>query len=310
MPYAGASPTLTVQALLQQPALLSRELVNLIYKRLVADRLFQRGTSDQVAGGSMRYQEFESIFVDDDPVEVAEGADFPLTDWSETVKTEPVRQYGYAFRATNLAIRRNQRDVINRGMTKLANRLVRFIDSKAMAKLEGAAGIQTLAASALWTTVGTSVLGDVAAAQEKLETKDNGYAGFTGATLVLHTNLRDSLLLNTELKNVLPREGSVNQVLDGKPFPFAGLKEIIFTPQITSTVALLLDTSIAGTIADEAADPAEGWVAYDPGPGFAPVYVKVEPDGKPAVHKRVSAGRWPAIAVVEPPAIVKITGVA
>ena len=312
MPYASSSPTLTVQALLDQPELLSRELVNLIYKRLIGDKLCVRGSASQVAGGAMRYQELESIFVDDDPVEIAEGADFPTTDWSETIKTAPVRQFGFAVRINNLAMRRNQRDMVDRSLRKLANRLVKYVDTQVITELGNTTKyttIQTQAASASWDTVSTDIIADLGAAQEKLETKDNGYAGFDGATLVLHTNKRDSLLNNTALRAALPRENLAGQIQSGMVAPFLGLKEILFTPQIGSTTALLLDSSIAATIADEAADPSEGWAAYDPGPGFAPVYVKVEADGKPAVHKRINAGRWPAVAVVQPDAIVKISGV-
>jgi hypothetical protein len=313
MPETGGSPTLTVKALLQQPTLLSRELVNLVNKRLIADQLFVRGSAEQVAGGALRYQQLESIYVDDDPDEIAEGGDFPMTDWTEAVKVEPVRQYGFGVRVTNLAIRRNQRDMVSRGQRKLANRIVKFIDSKAMAVLEdagGTAGVQTQAASALWTTNTTDIIADVGAAQEKIETQDNGYNGFSGATLVLHTNMRDALLNNTVLRAALPREASDSQIRTGMMAPFLGIERILFTPQITSTKAILLDSTIAGTIADERPDPSEGWVAYDPGPGFAPIYVKVEDDGKPAVHKRIFAGRWPAIALPEPKAVVVITGVA
>ncbi len=313
MPYASSSPTLTVQVLLKQPELLSRALVNLVNKRLVADRLFVRGSSDQVAGGAMRYQELESIYVDDDPVEIAEGADFPLTDWSEAVKTAAVKQYGYSARITNLAIRRNQRDMVDRALRKLANRIVKFIDAKAMATLEDTTtypAIQTGASAAVWTTVSTDIIAEIAKAQEGLELKDNGYDGFSGATLVLHSKRRDDLLNNTVLRAALPREVRDGQISTGLVAPFLGLKEIIFTPQITETKAIVLDTGIAGTIADEAVDPSEGWASYDPGPGFAPIHVKVEADGKPAVHQRISAGRWPAIALPQPDAVYVITAVA
>lgn len=310
MPYASSSPTLSVQALLKQPGLLSRELVNLVNKRLIADDLFLPGSPDQVAGGSMRYQELESIYVDDDPSEIAEGADFPLTDWSEVVKTAPVKQYGYGVRVTNLSVRRNQRDMVQRGLRKLANRIVRFIDSKAMTELEGNAGVQTNASAAVWTNVATDIIDEIAEAQELLELKDNGYAGFGGATLVLHTSRRQDLLNNTGLRAALPRETESGQIRTGMIAPFLGLDRILFTPQITATVGILMDSSIAGTIADERPDPTEGWTAYDPGPGFRPIYVKVEKMGSPQVHSGIFAGRWPAIALVQPDAVVKITGIA
>ena len=313
MPYASGSPTLTVQALLKQPSLLSRELVNLVNKRLITDKIFLPGSPDQVAGGAMRYQELESIYVDDDPVEVAEGADFPLTDWSEAVKTEPVRQYGFGVRITNLAARRNQRDMVQRGLRKLANRIVKYIDTQAMAALTNTTkypAIQTNASAAVWTTVSTDIIDEIAEGQELLELKDNGYDGFSGATLVLHTSRRQDLLNNTALRAALPRETESGQIRTGMVAPFLGLGSILFTPQCPTATAILMDTGIAGTVADERPDPTEGWVAYDPGPGFRPVYVKVEKMGAPNVHSGIFAGRWPAIALVQPDAVVNITGIA
>ncbi|HLE98972.1 MAG TPA: hypothetical protein VI540_03670 [Gaiellaceae bacterium] len=313
MPYASSSPTLTVQALLKQPALLSRELVNLVNKRLIADRLFLPGSPDQVAGGAMRYQELESIYVDDDPSEIAEGADFPMTDWSEAVKTAAVRQYGFGVRITNLAVRRNQRDMVQRGLRKLANRLTRRIDSLAMAVLTDTAtypAIQTNGSAAVWTTVGTDIIDEIAEAQELLELKDNGYDGFSGATLVLNTARRQDLLNNTALRAALPRETESGQIRTGMIAPFLGLGAIVFTPQCPAATAILMDSGIAGTIADERPDGTEGWSAYDPGPGFRPIYTKVEKGGKPMVHSEIFAGRWPAIALVQPDAVVNITSIA
>lgn len=311
--FASDSPTLTVQVLLDQPPLIARALTSLVSKRLITDRLFIRGTSDQVAGGALRYQELEGIYLDDNTEEIAEGADFPLSKWAEVVKTAPVRQYGQGFPVTNLSIRRNQRDVITRGTVKLANTIAKKIDTVAMALLLDTTtypAIQTQAASAVWTTAGTDIIADLGKAQEKLEVKDNAYAGFEGATLILNTLRRDDLLNNTVLRAALPRENLSGQIQTGMVAPFLGLKEILFTPQIDVTKAILLDTGIAGTMADEQPDANEGWVSDTPAGQNAPVYVKVEPYGKPAVHRAVYGGRWPAIALVQPDAVCIITGVA
>lgn len=311
-PFTSNSPTLTVSALLKQPTLIARPLTSLVAKRLITDRLFIRGTSDQVAGGAMRYQELESIYLDDLATQLAEGADFPLSQWSEAIKTAPVRNYGQGFRVTNLAVRRNQRDVITRGTYKLANSIVKGIDAVTMTALLDTTtypAIQTQAASALWTTNTTDIISDIAAAETKLETKDNGYSGFEGATLILNTALRDSLLNNTVLRSALPRENLSGQIQTGMVAPFLGLKEILFTPVLDITKAILMDSSIAGTIADEQPDSREGWVSDQPEGQNAPVYVKIEDFGKPAVHFAVYGGRWPAVALTQPDAIVIISGV-
>jgi hypothetical protein len=308
VPTYANSPTLTVAALLKQPTRISRDLVNLAYKRLIADRLFVRGSAEQVAGGALVYQEAESIYMDRDPEEIAERADWPRTGWTEAVKTQPVRQYGFEAPISNLAIRRNQMDQVVRAERKLANSLVRFVDSKAMAFLEAGAGTSQ-GSGAVWTTAGTDIILEVGKAQESIEIQDNGYDGFSGATLVLHTNMRDALLNNTALRAALPRETNDSQIRTGMMAPFLGLREILFTPQITATVALLIDTGVAGTIADEPPDPKEGFAAYNPGPGFAPIYVKVYEEPQPK-NQIIAAGRWPAMAITDPKAIVKITAVA
>nr|MBA2327334.1 hypothetical protein [Actinomycetota bacterium] len=202
---------------------------------------------------------------------------------------------------------RNREDVLTRGKIKLANTLAKNIDTKAMSVLETDADIQTMAASAVWTTAGTDIISDLGAAEELIETQDEGYDGFSGATLVLHTSMRDSLLNNTVLRNALPRE-SQNTVIGGEAVPFLGLKEIIYTPRITQTLALLIDTAVAGTVVDEVPDPQEGWSSFSADPSVDPVYVMVY-DDKPPKDKILACGRWAGFFLTDPKAIVKITGV-
>lgn len=307
MPTYADSPTLTVKALLKQPVRISKDLVNLTAKKFVADRLFRRGPA--AVGGAVEFQRQESIYPDRPAEEIAERADWPRTGWPEAITSELVRQYGLEFPVSNLAIRRNRMDQVVRGQVKLANEIVKFIDTKAMTLLETDAAIQTNASAAVWTAVTTDIIAEVAEAQELIDLQDNGYNGFDGATLVLHTKRRDDLLNNTGLRNALPRETQSGQIQSGMVAPFLGLREIIFTPRITETIALLLDTSIAGTIMDEAPDPQEGFTAYNPGPGFAPIYVKVYDEDRPK-DRIVAAGRWSAMFLTDPKAVVKITGIA
>jgi hypothetical protein len=306
----GSGSQLTVEALLKQPRRISRDLVNLVSKRLVADRLFVRGSAEQVAGGAMQYQLAESIYLDTDPTEeIAAGADWPRSTWTEAILSEVVHQYGLEVLITNLMVRRHQMDQVTRAERKLANNLVRFIDTKAFALLENLAkGQNTQASAAAWSIAGTDIIAEVVKAQEFIETADNGYSGFEGATMVLNTSKRDDLLNNTVLRAALPREDRTGQIQTGMMAPFLGLKEILFSSRVTATKAIIIDTGVAGTIADEPPDPSEGFVGYDPGPGFSPIYVKVyeHPESK---GKVVAAGRWPAMALTDPKAITVITGI-
>ena len=309
--YPAGSPAISVQALLKQPVRIFRDLANLVFQRLVAWKICVHGSPESVRGGAMQYQEAESIFVDTgtDVEEISPRGDWPRAIWSEALKTTAVKQFGLELPIDALAIRRNQIDRIIRGERKLANNLVRFIDTYVLGLLTTNAGITTQAASAVWTTAGTDVIKDIALCQELIENKNLGYNGFENAVLVLHTKRRDDLLNNTVLRGALPREDHSGQIQSGTMAPFLGLKDILFTSNITETTALLMDATMAATIAIEEPDGSEGWSSYDAGPDTPPMYVQVY-DEKRNKGKVVSAGTWPGVAVTDPGAIVLITGVA
>jgi hypothetical protein len=209
--YPQASPTLTVQALLKQPRRISRDLASLVYQRLITPSLFVRGSADEVAGGAMQYQQAESIFLDttQDVEEIATRGDWPRVGWSEALRSAMVKQYGLEVPISNLAIRRNQISQFSRAMRKLANNIVRFVDTQSIALLtDTAQGINTGAAAAAWSIAGTDIISEIAAMQESIETQNNGYSGFDGAILVLHTTRRKDLLNNTVLQERAAARGA------------------------------------------------------------------------------------------------------
>lgn len=298
---------LTVNGLLRQPTTISRDLVNVITQRggFLADRLFVQGSAEQVAGGAMRIQRSGSSYLDGNPEEIGEDGDWPRTGWSESLITAAVKQYGLEVPISNLAIRRNQMDQIVRAERRLANQIVKFVDTIAINILRTDAGIQTMAGSAVWTNPATDVIGDVASAQQLMDVIDEG---LSGSVLVLNKTRRASLIRNTALRDALKTINGSQIVQTGNVSNFLGLDNIYFTNQIPATEALVVDPGVAGTIADEPPDSAEGWQAYDPGPGFRPIYVQVYRENRPK-RTVVAAGRWPAMGLVEPRAVVKITGI-
>jgi hypothetical protein len=311
MPAYPTGPTISIQPLLKQPERIARQLFDLSWQKFIADKVLVHGSPDSVRGGSAQYQFAESIFLDvgQDVEEIAPRGDWPRSGWSEAVNTALVKQFGLEVPLSALSIRRNQLDQYARATVKLANGLVRYVDTVAMTMLTTDANINTQAASALWSTITTDIIGDIAKAQETIELQNNGYSGFQGATLILNSASRKSLLNNTALRTALPREDHNGQIQSGQMAPFLGVDQILFTPQLTSTIGVLLDTRMAGTIIDEAVDPSEGWSSYQPGDGQAPISVKVYDENK-SKDKIIAAGRWPAMFLTDPKAVVKITGVA
>jgi hypothetical protein len=130
--YPQASPAISVQALLKQPQRISRDLANMVYQRLITPKLFVRGTKEQVAGGAMQYQLAESIFLDTLPGRRRDRDPRRLAarrlDGGSSRR--PVKQYGLEVPLSNLAIRRNAIDQLTRAERKLANNIVRFVDTQ------------------------------------------------------------------------------------------------------------------------------------------------------------------------------------
>lgn len=300
---------ISVKALLKQPQVISRDLLNILIQRggFLADQLLISGTPEQVAGGSAVFQRSGSAYVEAgrDVEEIAEDSDWPRAGWTEQILTELVRQYGLEIPLSNLTIRRNQMDQVTRAERRLANQIVKFVDTIAITLLRTDPGIQTMAGSAVWTNPATDVIGDVASAQQLMDVIDEG---LSGSVLVLNKTRRAPLIRNTALRDALKTINGSQIVQTGNVSNFLGLDNIYFTNQIPATEALIVDPGVAGTIADEPPDAAEGWQAYDPGPGFRPIYVQVYRENRPK-RTVVAAGRWPAMGLVEPRAVVKITGI-
>ena len=301
---SSAGTSLTVNQLLRQPTTISRDLLNVILQRggFLADKLLVQGTPDQVAGGAARYQRSGSSYLDGQVEEIGEDADWARSGWTEEMRTAAVKQYGLEVPISALSIRRNQVDQVTRAERRLANSLVKFVDTQAIAMLRTDPDILG-GAAADWTNAATDIISDIANAQEAMDVLDEG---INGTTLFLPKTMRVNFLKNTALRDALKALNGSEMVRTGQVANFLGLENIYFTNQIPDAEALLIDTGIAGTIADESPDPAEGWQAYQPGPGFRPIYVQVYQEKRPK-RTVVAAGRWPAMFLVEPRAVYHFT---
>lgn len=297
---------LTVNILLRQPQTISRDLVNVILQRggFLADKLLVRGSAEQVAGGSMQYQRSGSSYLERDVEEIAEDGDWPRSGWSEELRQEAVHQYGLEVPISGLSIRRNQVDQVTRAERRLANQIVKFVDTKAMELLTTDPDIQPLPVATPWTDPAADVIGDTAEGQEMMDVLDEG---LNGSVLVVNKAMRKSLIANADLRDALKTTNGSESVRTGQVSGFLGLDNIYFTNQIAVDEGLIIDPGVAGTIADETPDPAEGWQAYNPGGGFAPIYVMVYDEKRPK-RKIIAGGRWPAMALVEPRAVIHLTG--
>lgn len=304
-PLFPGSPQLTVDVLLKNPQIIRRRLTDLTLKRFVADQIFMRGTPDQVAGGGARYQRSEAIFMDSarDVEEIGIRSEFPRAGWSEAVLEAFVKTYGMEFPVNDLAVRRNQIDMVERGLIKLANGIVRYVDTVAMTLITTDAAIQTFAASASWAVGGTDILADLNKARYQIEIQEEGYVA---DTVVINDAQYLNIMNNASIRSAMPRESTDSFVQTGSMPSVLGFR-FLRTSRLAAGTVLVLNSKVAGTIADEA--PSEGgYTAYSSGDqGQAPIYVKQyrEENHSDTIVRGV---RWPAMWLAEPLAVVKITG--
>jgi len=303
--WPGGGVLVTVDATIQSPRVIARALTDLARKRFVADRIFSRGSADQVAGGAALFQRSESIYMDRDPEPVGIGARFPRASWSELLFAAVVKKYGLEFPVYDESIRRNQIDVIQRGQRKIANSLVKFVDSVAMALFYADANVLTAAASGDWSTAATDIIFDIATARALIDNQDEGYEA---DTLLVHGNQELDLIVDKDIRDALPREGGGSSaVISGSPVPILGLRQIIKSNQVTAGKPILLSSGIVGTIADEAPLARESYVAYNPGAGQANIWVKVY-NNDDIDATIVRGARFPAMWIAEPKAAFVWTG--
>lgn len=301
--YPG-SAEMTVDALLKRPQVILRSLTDLVNKRFVADKIFQRGSGDQVAGGLALYQRSESIYPDRDVEEVGVRAEFPMTGWSEQLMSAFVKKYGLEVPISFESARRNQIDMVSRGQRKLANAVVKSVDTLAMTLLTTDTDVLTSAASGDWSTAATDIVADIATMRKGIYDQDEGYEP---DTLIVNPAQELDLINDKDIRDALPRESNANAVTTGQAAPILGLKQILVTPRLTAGTVLLVSAKIAGTIADENPAAGEGYTSYSPGPGFAPVHMKIRRDDD---HDEwiVRAARFPAMWLSEPKSVYKLTG--
>lgn len=303
-PLAPSSPQLSVDVLLKNPQIIRRRLTDLTWKRFVADKVFMKGSPEQVAGGGARFQRSEGIFFDGSgPEEVGFRSEFPRASWTEAILEAAVKAYGLEFPINDLAIRRNAIDMVERGLIKLSNGLVKFVDTKAMSLLTTDAAVQTMSASADWTTSTTDIIHDLNHARKLIVTAEEGYIA---DTVIINDDQYEDIMNNPALRLAMPRESQASFVQTGVMPRTLGF-DFIPTSRLASGTVIVMNAKVAGTIADEA--PSEGgYATYQPQDATqTPIWVKQYRE-EPNSDTIVRGVRWPAMWLAEPKAVCVITG--
>lgn len=247
-PATLSGDVLSINRFLQSPTLLQRALRTIAQNRFIADVLLTGRY--QVSGGSIQFQQGESIFSDRAVESVAAGAPYPRTTvGTGAAQIAAVTKWGQDADVTDEAIKRFLFDPVNRALLKLVNQMVKKVDTVALAVI--ASQVTTVQHStAAWApgTALTNPLYDLMKAQATINALNQGYEADTVVVDDVHYA---QLMNNPQVLADLRREDPSNPVYTGQIRRLAGMNVLVSPNLPTTSTALVLDSSLLGGMADE-----------------------------------------------------------
>lgn len=308
--YPTVSPTPTgtvaeVHAFLKSPTLVARRLRTLLDQKFISDFLLRQRLV--AIGGAIMYETGESIYASDAPEAVNPGAEYPLTVMTAgELAAAKVVKWGLDTEIYDETIARLRMATVERALLKLANSVVRHVDSVALAAIASKVTRTYNATGAgnagVWTTA-AGIIGGVlqakAVTEELLE-------GFDLGVVVLKPTQFAKVQTQLLLSGLLPREQG-NQILSGTgAFNYMNLTWTTST-FVPVTDPMLIDADQLGGMADE--DLQSPGYAKLQGDGIVGLETKVNrltgSDDRDGYRPR--ARRVTTPVVLEPGAGVRIT---
>lgn len=306
--YPPAAPTVsggnvTVDALhkfLGSPSLVARRLRTILEQRYIADTLLT-GRYD-ASGGAVQYESGETNGTDRDPEAVAPGSEYPLVTLSSgTPSIAKTVKWGQDALVTDEALKRLRLNAAERGLTKLANQNVKYVDSVALAAIASAV-TATAAAAADWSVASAKqILTDVALAKAQIVALNEGYMPDT--VVVDDINWAYAMAAFADAGYVPRETANANPIITGQ-FPVVLGMRWLATPNtpVTNT-AIVADTTQLGGMADEDLG-GPGYVKIN---GIGVEVKSIRDDDND--QYRLRARRVTVPVVNEPGAARKITGI-
>ncbi|MBF4625542.1 hypothetical protein [Clavibacter sp. VKM Ac-2872] len=246
----GTLTTAQIHLLLQNPAVIAKRVATLADQRFIADFLLTGRF--QAIGGGIFYETGEEIFPADAPEVVAPGGEYPTTVLTRgELASAKTTKWGLDTEVTDEAISRLGIRPVDSALVKLANSVVRTVDSTAMSVI--ASKVTTaFAATASWST-GTkdervaAVVGSLLAAKAN---REDLALGIDPDTVALSGAQYAKVMALFASAGVLPREDG-NPIVNGAlPVNLLGFTWVT-SPFIVGNDPLLLDRDQLGGMADE-----------------------------------------------------------
>jgi hypothetical protein len=304
--YPPAAPTIsgdviTISRFLNSPAAVSRRLRTLAENRFISDTLLSGRY--QVQGGSILYEQTESIFTNRPPEVVNPGAEYPRSAASPgTAAMASVFKWGQDVPITDEHVGRYGRRAVDVAMLKITNYLVKQVDTICLTAISSAV-TQTAAATGggTWSGASSDPLLDLMLAKATVIGLDQGY---DPDTVVVSDTAYARLVSNAKIVSGLARESDQNITRTGNILTIAGLRILPTNNLPTAGAAFVVDSQMLGGIAYERIPSPE--YTGNPANGVES-FTRRDPSSN---DQWIVRGRRPVVPVIqEPGAAFKITGV-
>lgn len=287
---------ITVGRFLQEPTQINRAIERETTERFLSDYMY---TQTPASGGAVVYERNTdpknygyASDADGRDVEVIDaGGEFPFLSSEEGAQDlAHVKKYGGSFRFSRENIRRDQRDVLARGLRMLSNTVIRKTDRIAVQTLVNDTDLGSLDVTVPWTDADADPVYDILAALSQINDADYGY---TATTVLINRAQSLALLGRRDVREQLPRESAtLNPVLSPQLGNLLGLDWVV-TEAVPAGTLYVTDRNTLGALADE-----EGGVQTD-------TY-----EEKGTQSTIVQAWRTVVPVITDPKAAVRVTGLA
>lgn len=304
--YPPAAPTIsgdvvTISRFLNSPAAVSRRLRTLAENRFISDTLLSGRY--QVQGGSILYEQTESIYTNRPPEVVNPGAEYPRSAASPgTAAMASVFKWGQDVPITDEHVGRYGRRAVDVAMLKITNYLVKQVDTICLTAINSAVTATAAATGGgNWSGASADPLLDLMLAKAAIVSLDQGY---DPDTVVVSDTAYARLVANSKIVSGLQRESDQSITRTGDVLTIAGLRILPTNNLPAAATAFVVDSQMLGGIAYERIPSPE--YTGDPANGVES-FTRRDPSSN---DQWIVRGRRPVVPVIqEPGAGYKITGV-
>jgi hypothetical protein len=293
-----SSDVRAIHRLMQSPPSIARRMRTILEQRYVSDALLTGRF--EARGGGIFYESGESIFSGENPRAVSAGGEYPLVTLGGGAESvAKTTKWGQDTEIYDEAIARLNRNPVDRGLTKLANQNVKYVDSITMSAVTSAVTATANLGAALASATAEQILTAFLTARANIRALNEG---FEPDTVVMDDLSHAIVMAKFIAAGYLPRESGSTPLLTGE-FPRVQGLTWLATPNGIANTALIADTTQLGGMADEDLQ-SPGYVRQD-GVGVEVKVSRLEGSDDRDGY-RVRARRVTVPVILEPAAARKI----